>query len=96
MARTGAIKPGQMLAVEVNRRPIVLCNVEGELYAVADECPHMGAVLSEGDLQGKELTCPMHGAIFDVTTGAVLEGPAEEAIACFQVRVSGEDVEVAA
>ena len=53
-------------------------------------------MLSEGDLLGKVLTCPMHGAIFDVTTGAALEWPADEAIACFPVRVIGDDVEVAA
>ena len=96
VASASAVKPGQMLAVRANGRSIVLCNVGGALYAVADECPHMGAMLSEGDLLGKKLTCPMHGAIFDVTTGAVLEGPAEEAIACFPVRLSGNDVEVAA
>ncbi len=96
VASASAVKPGRMLAVQANGRPIVLCNVDGALYAVADECPHRSAMLSEGDLAGKELTCPMHGAIFDVTTGAVLAGPAEEAVASFPVRVNGDDVEVAA
>jgi nitrite reductase/ring-hydroxylating ferredoxin subunit len=96
VARQGEITPGQIKAVTVNGVQIAVCNVEGVYYAVDDTCPHRGASLAEGDLIGKEITCPLHGAIFDVTNGEVLEGPAGENLACYRVRVVGDEIEVAA
>jgi len=96
VTRQGDPAPGQVKAVTVNGVQIALCNVDGVYYAVDDTCPHRSALLSEGDLIGKEITCPLHGAIFDVTTGEVLEGPAGENLASYRVRVSGDDIEVEA
>jgi ferredoxin-NADP reductase len=96
VARRSEIRPGQVKAVTVNGVQIAVCNVESVYYAVDDTCPHRGALLSEGDLIGKELTCPLHGAIFDVTNGEVLEGPAGENLACYRVRVVGDDIEIEA
>lgn len=96
VARPGDLAPGQVKAVAVKGAQIALCNVDGVYYAIDDACTHRGASLSEGDLVGKELTCPLHGAIFDVTTGAVLEGPAGEDATCYRVRVAGDAVEVEA
>ena len=82
-----------MKAVAVNGTQIALCNVDGVYYAIDDACTHRSALLSEGDLIGKEITCPLHGAIFDVTTGEVLEGPAGEDVTCYAVRLAGDDIE---
>ncbi|MEI8080915.1 MAG: non-heme iron oxygenase ferredoxin subunit, partial [Actinomycetes bacterium] len=95
VAQHGDLAPGQMVAVAVNGAQIALCNVGGVYYAVDDTCPHRSASLAEGELIGKEITCPLHGAIFDVTTGEVLEGPAGENLASYRVRVSGNDIEIA-
>ena len=81
-----------MKGVEANGAPIGLCNVGGVFYAIDDAGPHRGALLSEGKLIGKEITCPLHGAIFDVTTGEVLEGPVGEAVARYEVRVEGNAI----
>jgi ferredoxin-NADP reductase len=94
VAKTEDLVPGQVKAFEVNGKRIALCNVDGGFFALADECPHAGGWLSEGDLFGKEIVCPLHGATFDVTTGAVLEPPADEPLACYGVRVTGSDIEV--
>ena len=94
VAQTADLAPGQMQAVEVNGKRIVLCNVDGAIFALSDECPHAGGWLSEGDLFGKEIVCPLHGATFDVTTGAVVEPPADEPLACYSVRITGADIEV--
>ena len=83
-----------MQAVEVNGKRIVLCNVDGAIFAISDECPHAGGWLSEGDLFGREIICPLHGATFDVTTGAVVEPPADEPLTCYRVRITGSDIEV--
>jgi ferredoxin-NADP reductase len=96
VAQQGDLAPGQVKAVAVNGAQIALCNVDGVYYAVDDTCPHRGASLAEGDLIGRELTCPLHGAIFDVTNGDVLEGPAGEKLPCYRVRVSGSDIEIEA
>ena len=94
VARLGDLALGQVKAFAVNGVQIAVCNVNGVYYAFDDTCPHRSASLSEGDLIGKEITCPMHGAIFDVTTGEVLEGPAGEGVARHDVRLSGDDVQI--
>ncbi len=88
------LKPGQMKMVSIEGKEIVLCNVDGSYYAADNFCPHMGAPLSEGELDGTDLWCPFHGASFDITTGDVLSPPAYENLKCFPVRVTGEAVEI--
>ena len=63
-------------------------------FAVDNTCTHRGGPLAEGEVSGHEVTCPYHGATFDVRTGAVLGPPAERAVACYGVRVTGTDIEV--
>jgi nitrite reductase/ring-hydroxylating ferredoxin subunit len=63
--------------------------VGGRLYAVADVCPHAGAVLSEGDLEGPVLTCPLHGSQFDVRTGDRRRGPADVGLGTFPLIEEG-------
>ncbi len=73
--RTDDVAPGGMKAVEVNGREIVVCNCGGSFYAVDRRCGHMNSPLDMGTLDGAVLTCPMHCARFDVTTGEALAGP---------------------
>ena len=94
VAQQRDLAPGQVKAVAANGRQIVLCNVAGRFYALADECPHAGGLLSEGELVGQSIVCPLHGAAFDVATGAVLEPPADEGVAGYAVRVVGGAIEV--
>ena len=76
VAKTDEIAAGQGKMVEVSGKKIALFNVEGSFYAIDDTCTHRGGPLSEGSLDGKEVTCPWHGAIYDVTSGEVLSPPA--------------------
>lgn len=73
--RTDEIAPGGMKAVVVDGKEIVVCNCGGHFYAVARRCGHMNAPLDRGTLDGSILTCAMHCAQFDVTTGESLSGP---------------------
>ena len=73
--RADEIAPGGMKAVELDGSEIVLCNCGGTYYAVQRRCGHMNAPLELGTLDGIYLTCPMHCAQFDVTTGEALSGP---------------------
>ena len=72
---TADVAPGGMKAVELNGRELVICNCDGSFHAIDRRCGHMNAPLEMGTLDGAILTCAMHYAQFDVTTGEVLSGP---------------------
>ena len=80
--------------VEVEGQKIALFRVDGTIYALSDICTHRGGPLSEGELEGAEVTCPWHGAKFDIRTGAVVGPPAPQAVKSYPVRVTGADVEI--
>ena len=65
-------------------------NVDGTFYATQDECTHADGPLSEGDMDGAVVICPWHASCFDVTTGAVVEGPAKEPLQVYRVVVDGD------
>jgi nitrite reductase/ring-hydroxylating ferredoxin subunit len=75
VANVDEIPLGTMKHVEVNDREIAIANVNGKFYAIDDRCGHASARLSSGGLRGNIVTCPMHGAQFDVTTGKKLSEP---------------------
>ena len=72
---TKDVPPGKMKHVEAEEKEILLANTDGKVYALCDRCSHMNAPLSMGTLNGKVVTCPMHGARFDVTTGKKVGEP---------------------
>lgn len=95
VAGTEDVPVGTIKAVEVEGEPVALVNLDGTVFAVHDECTHERFPLSEGNLQGGELACLLHGARFDVRTGAVLGPPAYEPVKTYEVRVEGDDIMVA-
>ncbi len=64
---------------------VLVCRVAGTLYAVENNCSHRDSPLSDGRLRGSLLTCPLHGAQFDVRTGAHQGPPAFAPIICYPV-----------
>ncbi len=94
VATTKSLSPGQGIAVEVGANKIALFNVAGIFYAIGDTCTHRGGPLSEGSLDGSTVTCPWHGANFDVCSGKNLTPPAPGEVPSYSVRVEGDDVEV--
>jgi nitrite reductase/ring-hydroxylating ferredoxin subunit len=80
------LRDGQIQAFpDLGEHGVVVCRVAGALHAVVDNCSHREAKLSEGRMRGALLTCPLHGAQFDVRTGAHQGPPASVPIACFAV-----------
>ncbi|SIT49583.1 Rieske (2Fe-2S) domain protein [Paraburkholderia piptadeniae] len=65
------LAPGQRKLKFINGRSIVLFNIEGTIHAVDNACPHNGASLASGRLDGRVLRCPAHGLPFDLATGAM-------------------------
>ncbi len=90
------VPPGKSVCVEFGGEKVALFNVDGTLYAIADTCTHVGGSLSEGEVNGTVVTCPLHGATFDLTTGSVTSPPAGSGVTRYQVRVEGEEIQLAA
>lgn len=75
VADVNDVPAGKMKHIEVGEKEILLANPDGKVYALCDRCSHMNAPLSMGTLNGKVVTCAMHGARFDVTTGKKVAEP---------------------
>ncbi|MFQ6020044.1 MAG: Rieske (2Fe-2S) protein [Dehalococcoidia bacterium] len=89
------VPQGEMKIVELDGKPVVLANVDGQIYAFGGECTHKGGPLGEGELEGDTVICPWHGGEFDVKTGDVLGPPPEESVPSYQVQVEGDDIKIA-
>jgi 3-phenylpropionate/trans-cinnamate dioxygenase ferredoxin subunit len=82
--------------VEVNGKEVALIHTGGEFYALANECTHANYPIGEGDLVGENIIeCPGHGSTFNVLTGDVLSGPADEPLETYEVQVVDGMVRVA-
>jgi nitrite reductase/ring-hydroxylating ferredoxin subunit len=88
-----ADQSAKLVEVEGGKR-IAVFNLGGSFYAIDDTCTHRGGPLSEGRIDGEEVVCPWHGAHFNIKTGAVCAPPATNGVSRYNVRVSGDDIEV--
>ena len=87
---------GKAIAVAVNGKQIALFNVNDQYYAIDDTCTHAGGSLSEGEIEGTTVTCPWHGATFDITNGKVLSEPAPEGVKSYKIHLEEEDIKIEA
>jgi 3-phenylpropionate/trans-cinnamate dioxygenase ferredoxin component len=69
IARASEIPPGRAKPFPADGLEILICNLGGTFYAIEDVCTHDGGQLDQGRLEGERVTCPRHGATFDVRTG---------------------------
>lgn len=84
----GDLAPGEMVRVVVaEHAPFAVYNIAGTFHVTADTCTHSLASLTEGDLEGTRVVCPVHWAEFDVPTGRALCFPATEPLATYPVAV---------
>ena len=84
--RVSEVPPGSVLLMG----DVAVFNIDGGFCATQARCPHRQGPLSEGTPDGSTVTCPLHGAQFNVWTGAVLRGPAKDPLTTFRVTVDGE------
>ena len=94
VADVGDVPPGERLFVEIDQNTIVVFNIAGQYYAIADLCSHDNGPLGDGDLDGIEIICPRHGARFDVRNGKVLSLPAVEDIPAYPVKVVDGEIQI--
>ncbi len=85
---------GERLFVEIGSEYIVVFNIGGEYYAIADLCSHDDGPLGDGDVSDHTVVCPRHGAKFDIKTGKALTFPAVVDIPAYPVRVLKGRIEI--
>jgi 3-phenylpropionate/trans-cinnamate dioxygenase ferredoxin component len=95
VAKVGDLPPGQLMYVEVDEEPVCLINMNGEFFALCDICTHQDASLSDGEVIGDEIECPLHGGSFDIRTGVPTSFPVVVPVETYRVRVTGDLIEVA-
>jgi 3-phenylpropionate/trans-cinnamate dioxygenase ferredoxin subunit len=74
VADQAELPENKMMIVVVGGKEVLLANVEGSYYAIANKCTHLGGSLGKGVLEGSIVTCPRHGSRFDVKTGENVRG----------------------
>ena len=95
VAKVGDIPDGEGRPYEVNGVIVAVFNVGGEYSAIDDTCPHQGAPLSEGYVEGEGVTCPWHAWRFSVKDGRWLDNPTSKLkVETFEVRVEGNEIQV--
>jgi len=82
------------VCVTVDSVPLMLVRWQGNIYALANTCPHLGGPLCEGEFDSGIITCPWHGSKFDVTDGSIIDGPTAYPAKRFQTRINNGQVEV--
>ena len=82
---------GEICAAIVDGVDVVLCNVDGDVFAYEDRCPHLGNPLSKGALSDVVLTCAAHEWAFDARTGCGVN-PATACLRRFPVRLEGDTI----
>ena len=90
----GKLAEGEMRVFDIDETKVSVAAAGGRLYAFDDACTHMGCSLGEGKLEDTTVTCPCHGSQFDVTSGAVVRGPAQRPVRSRSVEVEGNELQI--
>lgn len=94
VAGVSDIEPGTYRVVDVDDVMIAVFNIDGDIFAIEDVCTHDYSTLTGGPINGCEITCPRHGARFNIKTGEALCAPAYEAVTTFPVQIEGDTIRV--
>ena len=92
VSKVSKLPPGGQKEIDVVGESILLVNIDGSFYAMGNICTHIGCPLLGGSLEGKIITCACHGSQFDITTGEVVKGPADEPEPTYEVKLDGENI----
>ena len=94
VATTDEIEEGKGKQIEIGDKSVAVFKVDGAFCSIDGICTHAGGPLGDGFLDGDEVTCPWHGATFNVKTWEVTGPPAMADVPCYEVRVDGSDIEI--
>lgn len=92
LANKGDIPLGEARIVRIpDGREVALFNIDGKIFALNNECPHMGGPLGEGEIEGCCVTCPWHAWQFDIKTGSCINVPGDDAIS-IPITIQGDEI----
>ncbi|NPU94368.1 MAG: non-heme iron oxygenase ferredoxin subunit [Gammaproteobacteria bacterium] len=89
-----ALPDGSKRAKKINDTMVLVCHTQGRLFAVSNVCSHQDKFLHAGRVRNCKITCPLHGAQFDLATGKATCLPATKPIPTYEVRVVDDWIEV--
>lgn len=89
LVRVDEFPHGSRLHHDLSEESVILLNIDGEYFCIADLCTHDGGPLEDGAVCDHQIECPRHGARFDVRTGKVTRLPAIDPIPTYPVVVEG-------
>jgi nitrite reductase/ring-hydroxylating ferredoxin subunit len=95
VAKAQEVPEDALLQVTVDDSDVVVANVDGEYRALGDVCTHADCSLADGWIEDGTVVCICHSSAFDLETGNVVTGPAEEAVSAYQIRVEDDEIQVA-
>jgi 3-phenylpropionate/trans-cinnamate dioxygenase ferredoxin component len=83
------LKSGEHRCVSAGGKKLSVCNIDGKLYCMDNDCTHEGGPLCEGDIDVKKgcVTCPWHGSVFDCKSGKAITGPATDPVKTYRINV---------
>lgn len=95
VASVNDLPNGERMFIEIDHESIVIFNIAGQYFAIADVCSHDNGPLGDGDLEGDyQISCPRHGGRFDIRTGKAILLPAVEDIPAYPIRVVNGEIEI--
>lgn len=94
VARVAELPPGARLHYAFAEETVIVLNVGGEFFAIADLCTHDGGPLEDGEVCDHQIECLRHGARFDIRTGAVTRMPAVIPVKWFPTRVENDEIQI--
>jgi nitrite reductase (NADH) small subunit/3-phenylpropionate/trans-cinnamate dioxygenase ferredoxin subunit len=96
IAQLDDLPPGTCTSIETGELGIALFNIDGQVYALDNTCPHAGGPLGEGTIEGEHIACPWHGWKFHIPTGVCQKNPTPSLnVACYDVRVVDGTIQIA-
>lgn len=94
IAPASELPNGERLFIEAEGKSIVIFNIAGQFFAIADVCTHDDGPLGDGDLEGYNIVCPRHGGEFDVRTGKAVQLPVVVDVPAYPVKVMDGMIQV--
>ncbi len=95
IAHLDDLPPGSCKSIETNDLGIALINLDGQIFALDNTCPHAGGPLGEGSIEGEYVVCPWHGWKFHIPTGVCQKNPTPSLnVPCYEVRIVEKSIQV--
>ncbi len=92
LADSTDIALGQSQSFHINGVDVLICHAEAGFFAIEDLCTHSNVPLCGGQIEGNFISCPLHGAVFDLTDGSVQSPPAFEDLKTFEIKIEGTSI----